>query len=384
MSSNHFVMKFIADKEIPYIKEAFSTIGTVESVAGSDINNRIIQSADGLIIRTITKINSQTLQNSHIRFVGTATSGTDHIDQIYLKQNNIHFTSAHGCNATAVAEFVINALFRYADKKNVSLQSLVLGIIGVGKAGTALKSKAESLGISCLLNDPPVKEKTKSKKYLSLQDLITQSDILSLHVPYTTDGKHPTLHLIDESVFEKMKPNTVIINTSRGGVIKEEALLKFQHKFQGLILDVWENEPNINLDVLEIADIATPHIAGYSIQGKIRATEMVYQTACRLLKKKQTWDVGKVKENTQKHIICLNPSHSSIIDVLTQSYDIYRDDQSMRKLFSHPDPRICFRNLRNNYIFRHEFSMCRIKNQSSLPMASRSLLSKMGFPMTDT
>ncbi|MBU3914470.1 4-phosphoerythronate dehydrogenase [bacterium] len=376
-------MKFVADKEILYVKEAFSTLGEVELLTGNEINHESTFDCDGIIVRTITKITPTLLKKSRVSFIGTATSGTDHVDRNFLKKNQIEFASAPGCNAIAVAEFVIFALVAYSKKNDLSLKNQVLGIIGAGNAGTALRKRAEILGIKCLLNDPPLEKKTQESKFVSLQDLIEQSNIISLHVPLVKTGRFLTHHLISESVFRNLKNDAIIINTSRGGVIDEEALLKYRDVFQGLILDVWENEPNIDKRVLKVTDIATPHIAGYSKEGKIRATEIIYNAACRHFKVKPEWNSNQHKDFSKTPEIHVESTEDFPADVFKHVYDIALDDSSLRKIVTCSDPKKQFKELRNNYNFRNELSAFKLRIGSDLPAEVRSILLKLGCKPND-
>lgn len=371
-------LRIIADEKILQVSEAFSTIGSVVVKSGNEITPSDTANADVLVTRTTTKVSKQLLQNSAIKFVATATAGTDHIDLDYLSDNGIGFTSAPGCNSVAVGEFVINALLRLAAKKSIDLSGKTLGIIGAGNAGSALKRKASCLGFHCLLNDPPLFEQTNRTDLIPLDELIALSDIISLHVPLTDRGFHPTYHLIDHKRLEAMKPNSILINSSRGGVINEIDLKNNRNKFDGIILDVWEGEPDINSESLKIADIATPHIAGYSLDGKFKATEIVYRETCSHFELTPTWKSPRqCKEELS--VIDLESKTLSLEQVLMRTYNIFEDDKSLREVSTAADPINYFRSLRGSYNFRQEFSHFQITNFSGLPEATIDSLKCLGF-----
>jgi erythronate-4-phosphate dehydrogenase len=352
-------LRIVADQNIYLVEEAFSTIGEVHLADGSLIDAALVADADLLVTRTTTKVNPSLLAESAVCFVATATSGTDHIDLPYLKQKGIGFASAAGCNANAVAEFVINALLNLPTLPWDTLEGKVLGIVGAGHAGSALKKKAECLGIRCLLNDPPLAQNTPDSIYIELEALLSQSDIISFHVPLTHSGPFKTWHLLDNHVFERIKPGTVIVNASRGGVIDEQALSEHRSKLGGVILDVWEQEPDIDSAILALADIATPHIAGYSLDGKIKATEIAYLKTCHYLDCQPRWESPRVQANNDR-ILNVNGTIKGLGDLLRLTYDIFSDDHALRKIGEQEIPAHYFRSLRNTYRFRHEFSNYRI------------------------
>ena len=262
-------MKIITDENIPFVKETFSRIGEVRTVPGRDISFNLIKEADILLVRSVTRVNKELLEGTPVRFVGTATIGTDHIDEDYLKAKEIALASAPGSNANSVSEYVIASLLTLAKRMGFSLKGKSIGIVGVGNVGSKVVKKCEALEMKVLRNDPPLGRKTGDVRYLSL-DAILEADIISLHVPLTYEGQDATYHLVDKDFLSKMKNRSILINTSRGDLVEEEALLEAIRgkKLAGVILDVWKNEPNINTELLEIIDLATPHIAGYSLDGK--------------------------------------------------------------------------------------------------------------------
>ncbi|PCI23952.1 MAG: 4-phosphoerythronate dehydrogenase [SAR324 cluster bacterium] len=375
-------MKIIVEKHIPFAQEAFSSLGEVELLPAAEITNQRLQKADVLVIRTTTKITPALLRNSRISFLGTATIGTDHVDQEYLKEHDIAFTSAPGCNAEAVGEFVINALVRLVHQKKLSLSDQILGIIGAGNTGSALKRKAEALGIRCLLNDPPLQQETGSPLYRPLEELLEQATVLSFHVPLVAQGDHPTLSLLGLKEISKLGPATILINCSRGGVLNERELVKNRAKFGGLILDVWENEPFISKELIKVTDIATPHVAGYSFDGKVKATEMIYQALCQHLQCAPSWSRESALIREVSPLIVLDHP-ASLEQILSHAYDIFIDDRDLRQILKREDPDILFRRLRNQYPLRREFAACQVKNSSHLQENLLVSLIQLGFQLQD-
>jgi erythronate-4-phosphate dehydrogenase len=373
-------MKILVDEKIALVEEAFSSIGHVKSMSGSEINPEAIADIDVLVTRTTTKVDRNLLHTSKVKFVATATAGIDHIDLDYLIDHAIGFASAAGCNSIAVAEYVVNALLCLAAAKSISLQNKTIGIIGAGNAGTALKKKAECLGFRCLLNDPPLFDKSKNPEYIGLTDLVAQSDIISLHVPLTRTGAYPTYHLIDQKIFKLIRPGTILLNTSRGGVINESDLTRFRGRLAGLILDVWENEPSIDFNTLKLADIATPHIAGYSLDGKYKATEIIYQKICDHFRLNPTWISPRLQRSCPITIMPEHPDENRYPEsLIRQTYDIYRDDSRLRQIVDQQFPERYFRSLRNQYDFRSEFSNFLVLLASPTSIHTRQLLRNLGF-----
>ena len=371
-------LNIIADEKILHVVQAFSTIGNVVVKSGNDIASPDVAKADVLVTRTTTKVSEKLLENSAIKFVATATAGTDHVNLEYLTAKEIGFTSAPGCNSDAVGEFVVNALLRLAANKKIDLSGKTIGIIGAGNAGSALKRKACCLGLKCLLNDPPLFDKTSRKDLIPINDLVAKSDIISLHVPLTKNGPHPTYHLIDRKIISAIKPNSIFINTSRGGIINECVLVKNRGKFSGIILDVWEGEPHIDPESLKIADFATPHIAGYSLDGKFKATEIVYRETCSYFGLAPTWKSPR-QYNSESLIIDLEDKKYSLAEILKRTYDIYEDDKRLREVSTVAHPTSHFRSLRGSYHFRQEFANFQISNYSGLTNATIDSLKCLGF-----
>lgn len=291
--------KIIIDYDIPYIRNIFDETADIQYIKGRSITSDTIADADALIIRTRTKCNEELLKDSKVRFIGTATIGVDHIDTGYCNARGITVCNAPGCNANAVAQYVWNAIIHYYYGKSAysgktgsplahniasfleELQHLRLGIIGYGHVGKAVADIAKRLGMNFSAYDPPLADAGKNDNLCTLDEVL-QCDIITVHTPLTTTGKYPTLHLLDENIFSKIDKNgrkPLVINAARGGIINESVLLQHLRKgsISGCIIDCWENEPNISKELSDAAFISTPHIAGYSIQGKYNATKQIVE-----------------------------------------------------------------------------------------------------------
>lgn len=352
------MIKIIADENIAFAEEAFSSLGEVRLLHGREITNKTLRQADALITRSITKVGRSLLRNTSVSFVGTATIGTDHIDMKYLEDKNISFADAKGCNADAVAEYVFAAIYAIAASEKRNLGETSIGIIGVGNIGSRVARIGSAAGMKILLNDPPLKRISGNNIYLDLEEVI-KADIVTLHVPLTIDGPDATYHLFDEKLLKQLKNGAIFINASRGEVVNNSALLKELKKRKIIsIIDVWENEPYINHKLLKHTAIGTPHIAGYSIEGKINGTMMIYQSLCRHLGIKPVWK-PEISETNGIPIEAESAgSDEETIDRLIKNiYDITSDDEEMRGLlkFRTGNAGRYFDNLRKEYPLRKEF-----------------------------
>ena len=360
-------MKIVIDENVLLGKETFSIIGDVTSVSGRTITPGVIKDADLLVVRSVTKVNEQLLKNSNVKFVGSATAGIDHVDTEYLKGKGIGFASAPGSNSNSVAEYVISALLLLDRKGKISLDKSSLGVVGVGNVGSKVVKKAKGLGIKVLQNDPPLKRETKDKVFLGLDELM-DCDVITLHVPLNLSGEDKTLNLFDENRIKKMKPGSILINTSRGRVVEQTALksaLKKCH-LSGAILDVWEKEPDIDKETLELIDIGTSHIAGYSYDGKVKGTKMVFDAVCEFFSMDTEWTVKLPSSEVPCIEVTCNENEtlSEIIsDVVFRVYDIKSDDDKLRKILNleGKEKKNFFDSLRANYRVRREFFNTRLK-----------------------
>ncbi len=359
-------VQFVVDENIPFAREAFSHLGSVILLPGRAITREAIRDAQALIVRSVTTVDATLLSDTGVQFVGTATTGVEHIDREYLAARDIGFAAAPGCNANAVAEYVLTALLVTAHTRGLSLNGKTLGVIGNGRIGSIVAAKAPALGMQTLLHDPPLARATGDQRYLSLAEVL-QADFLTLHVPLTCDGPDATFHLIGADELAHMTPSSILINTARGEVVDNAALLTTLTKgtMGGAVLDVWEREPAINRDLLDRVLLGTPHVAGYSSDGKINGTVMVYQACCRFWGKEPVWmppdPPAAPAPGSLPHLqfdATGKDFQILVHDIITTLYDLRADHARMRELLAVPEPLRpqAFDRLRKNYPHRREFA----------------------------
>jgi len=354
-------MKIVADQNIPFVKECFSSLGEVVLVSGRQITPALIRDADALLVRSITKVDKDLLAGSRVQFVATATIGFEHVDRDYLTANEIGFASAPGSNANSVAEYITAALLALGRKYKFRLEGKSIGIVGVGNVGSRVEKKCRALGMKAVLNDPPLARQTGDAKYRPLEELF-DCDFITLHTPLTKEGPDKTYHLADERFFASLKNGAVFLNTSRGKV-HDEAALKSAMKagrLRAVVLDVWETEPNVDSWLLRYVDISTPHIAGYSFDGKVVGMLMVYEALCRHFGLKTVHTAAEFLPDPAVPEIRITEQQDSeqiIHHTVQQVYAIHRDDFNMREILLQPKEQrgAFFDNLRKNYPIRREF-----------------------------
>lgn len=331
-------LTFVVDSHIPFIREPLARLGDVRVLAPADIDAAAVADADALLVRTRTRCDAALLAHSKVRFAGTATIGFDHIDRDWCEANGIRAVNAPGCNAPAVAQYVFATLARLINRP---LTQYTLGIVGVGHVGSIVERWARAMGMRVLLCDPPRQQAEGGDGWSTLHDIAVQADIVTFHTPLTRDGDCPTFHLADRNFFRSLRRAPVIINAARGPVVDTQALIDaIRDGIVGpTIIDTWEGEPSISRELLGLVDIATPHIAGYSLQGKIRATAMVLDELCRFFGVERP-PLG-VPEPPQV------PDEVTLAAVAA-SYDPMTDDRALRR---HPDS---FERLRDEYDLRDE------------------------------
>ncbi len=352
-------MKLVVDENIAFAEEAFSQFGDVLLISGRQITNDILQNTNALIVRSITNIDENLLQNTNINFVGTATIGIDHIDTIYLNENNIVFADAKGCNADSVAEYVFTALLKISVDNKLTLKNKSIGIIGVGNVGSRVLKYAEALGLKVYKNDPPKQRAGEGSNYVSLEEAM-QADIITLHVPLNKTGIDKTFHLIDEKKLNEIRNNTIIINSSRGAVIDNKALLNIvDKKCIKVILDVWEGEPSVNTNLLQKVFIGSAHISGYSLEGKVNGTKMIYDALCRFTNQLNDWEPKLPPiENNVIDVSSVKSIEEKLHLIFKQIYDIEKDDSEIRKMIEMNENMYAayFDKLRKDYHLRREFN----------------------------
>ena len=377
-------MKIYFDENMPFAKEFFSEIchvhignddsldgeqGELIPFSGRTLTAEQVADADVLLVRSITQVNEKLLHlNDKISFVGSATIGTDHIDLSYLAKRNIRFHSAPGCNAISVAEYVLSALVVLAERYLLNLSSLTVGIVGGGNTGTRLSEKLTALGITHKICDPLLEKQQKEKQaedtickpvdtrnYVSLTEILA-CDVISLHVPKIVGGDHPTDKLINADNLALLREDQILISACRGDVIDNHALLALKESGHALkvVLDVWQGEPEVLEALIPYTEIATAHIAGYSLEGKARGSEMLYQALCQQLEITPKYQLKNFLPPASIPSVEINQDFSQILlsQLVKMVYDVRRDDAIFRQQLSVQG----FDSLRKNYPVRREFS----------------------------
>jgi erythronate-4-phosphate dehydrogenase len=375
-------MNIFYDENMPFAREFFSDLGELTPFSGRELNAEQVESADVLLVRSITKVNESLLnQNKVLKFVGTATIGFDHIDKTYLKSRNVDFTSAPGCNAVSVAEYVLSSLVVLAERYQLELLNMTVGIVGAGNTGSRLSEKLTALGIKHVLVDPFLEYDALDKRHFVDLDEALTCDVVSLHVPKTMQGDHPTYHLLNEERLSKLSQEQILINACRGEVIDNQALLRLKQSGHSLkvVLDVWENEPNILHELIDFCEITTAHIAGYSLEGKARGTEMLYRALCQYLDIPIEKSLENFLPESGINNIEINQKFDDILlnQVVKIVYDVRRDDGLFRQQIDHQHiNRHAFDYIRKTYPARREFSAVQI---SMIKQAECDVFHQLGF-----
>ena len=370
-------MKILVDENMPYARELFSRTGDVVAVPGRPLPEAELQDASGLMVRSVTKVNAALLAGTPVKFVGTATAGTDHIDDASLAAAGIGFSAAPGCNAIAVVEYVFSALLLLAERDGFELRDRTVGIVGVGNVGGRLQKRLEAWGVKTLLCDPPRADRGDKETFHSLDELVAQADILTFHTPLFKEGPYKSWHLADAALLLALKPNTILINACRGPVVDNAALLeilKMRHDLS-VVLDVWEPEPDLSLDLLDKVDIATAHIAGYTLEGKARGTTQVFEAWCGFIGQPQQVSLDSLLPAPEFGAITLRgpldqPTLKRLVHLV---YDVRRDDAPLRKVAAKPGE---FDRLRKQYEERREWSSLQVNCDNA---ETAAMLNQLGF-----
>ena len=371
-------MKIVADDKIPFLKGVLEPYAEVVYLPGNKISRKDILDADSLLIRTRTKCTESLLKDTGVRFIGTATIGFDHIDTQFCEKNKIMWTNAPGCNSVSVQQYMAAAMLKLASEFRFNLAGKKLGIIGVGNVGSRVEKLAKLLGMNVLLNDPPRARKEDDKNFVSLGEILYNSDIVTLHVPLNIVGEDSTYHLFDDKTFKKMKKGTWFINTSRGEVVMTQCLKKAldSGKFGGAILDVWEHEPDIDIDLMAKTFLSTPHIAGYSTDGKAKGTSIIVNALCHQFNLPlKEWFPQNIPEPEipEIHIDGKGKTDEAVIlEAVLHTYNIDEDNISLR--FSPSD----FEKQRGDYRVRREFAAFNVSLTHGSNQA-RKVLEGLGF-----
>jgi erythronate-4-phosphate dehydrogenase len=370
----------VADENIPFAREAFGQFGTVRTLSGRSIGREDLRDADALVVRSVTPVRRELLEGSHIGFVGTATIGTDHIDLGYLRDAGIAFCDAAGSNANSVAEYVVAALLELRARGLAVITGQKLGVIGVGHVGSRVAEKGRALGMTVVEYDPPRQRRDAGFRSADLAALVA-CDIITLHVPLTGDGDYATAGMVDDSFLADLRPGVILLNTSRGGVLDSDSLSRaiMFGQVAAAVLDVWEGEPDVPAALLRDCALATPHIAGYSYDGKIMGTAMMAEGLARFCNAANKWDYRVLVAEPAG---TLAPVGSEPLDILHAAvrgaYDIMQDDRGVRDLFALPTDarRAGFDLLRKNYRRRRKFHAWRVTASDSMAV---EMLRDLGF-----
>lgn len=373
-------MKILADENMPLLAEFFADIGEVTTLPGRHMGPADTADQDVLLVRSVTRVDRALVEGSQVRFVGTATIGRDHIDLPTMAELGIQVASAPGCNARAVGEYVATVLVSLAAEQGWQPEERVLGVVGLGNTGSQVVALARALGFRVIGCDPVVS--LPDVESLPLDQLLAQADLLSLHVPLFKEGPHPTWHLLDEKRLSELRPNGILINCSRGEVVDNLALLKVLQARADLtaVLDVWEGEPRLMPDLLAKVRWGTPHIAGYSQEGKWRGTEAVYRALCQATGREATLSLQSLGLEAPLAVqevpmgLGLMPT---LAQVLQTACPLSRDDARLRASMREADPAAAFDALRRHYPPRREFTAHRLHLASSHP--AYPLLAALGF-----
>ncbi|MFS2224755.1 4-phosphoerythronate dehydrogenase PdxB [Pantoea sp. B65] len=370
-------VKILVDENMPYARELFSRTGEVVAVPGRPIPEAELNDADGLMVRSVTKVNAALLNGKAVKFVGTATAGTDHIDEDFLVAQGIAFSAAPGCNAIAVVEYVFSALLLLAERDGFQLTDRTVGIVGVGNVGGRLQARLEALGVRTLLCDPPRADRGDAGEFHTLDKLVAEADILTFHTPLFKDGRYKTLHLADTALLQALKPHTILINACRGEVVDNAALLAVLNQRDDLsvVLDVWEPEPELSLPLLAKVDIATAHIAGYTLEGKARGTTQVFEAWTQFIGQAQQVALDSLLPAPEFGRITLHGAlnQATLKRLVHLVYDVRRDDAPLRHVAAIAGE---FDRLRKNYAERREWSSLYVQCDNA---EAAALLNKLGF-----
>lgn len=330
-------MKIVCDNKIPFLKGALEPYAEVIYLPGNDTTADVVKDADAIITRTRTRCNASLLEGSKVKMIATATIGFDHIDTEWCNNNGVEWTNAPGCNSWSVRQYMASLLVSLTEKFHLDANATTIGVIGVGNVGSKVAEIASTLGFKVLLNDPPRAEREGKEQFVELSQIIEECDIITCHVPLQRTGIHSTFHLFDEERLSKLRSNQILINTSRGEVVDNRALKNIlqRQQIRAAALDVWEMEPNIDTELMELLFVATPHIAGYSLDGKANGTWMSVQAIGRKFNLAcKDWRVESIPPPAQPTEFTLNVEGKTLYSILCEAilytYNVFDDDSRLR------------------------------------------------------
>jgi len=371
-------MKIVVDDKIPYIQGALEPYADVVYLPGPKTTAEVVRDADAIITRTRTICNEALLSGSSVKIIASATIGYDHIDTDFCDRAGIKWTNAPGCNAKSVEQYIASAILVMAEKKGWDFAGKTIGVVGVGNVGSKVAKIAEILGMRVLLNDPPRARTEGETGFVGLDKVLAESDLITLHVPLNQDGSDATWHMADEQLFTRMTRKPIFINSCRGEVVKTSALKQaiVTGQISGAVVDCWENEPDIDLELLGLVDLATPHIAGYSRDGKANGTEMSVQAVSRFLGLgTKNWKANNVEKPVVAEILIdgTNKSNRQILaEAILATYDIRQDDARLRESVA------TFEKQRGDYPVRREFHAYTVAGKFNNPKVIDKL-KRIGF-----
>lgn len=388
-------MKILIDENMPYAQQLFSQLGEVIAKSGRNLTADDLVDIDALMIRSVTKVNADLIAKANkLKFVGTATAGQDHVDQDLLAERGITFTAAPGCNKVGVAEYVLSSLMVLGQQHDFSIFDRTVGIIGAGNVGSYLAKCLDALGIRYLLNDPLKQAQGDKREFHTLETLLTECDVITTHTPITRNGDYPTHHLVDAAFLAAMQPNAILVNAARGPVVDNQALkVALQAATDGsgkaltAVLDVFEQEPLVDLALLPLLAFATPHIAGYGLEGKARGTTMVFNRFCQFLNNDQhavASDLLPVAPVPQVQL-SRQWDEATLFSLIQLVYDVRKDDGVFRReMLAAGDDNskmaIAFDLMRKNYWDRREYSAITVAARAEFAVES---LAKLGFTVVE-
>jgi erythronate-4-phosphate dehydrogenase len=366
-------MLIVADENIPLLDAFFEGFGEIRRVPGRSIDRATVEQADVLLVRSVTNVNRGLLEGSKVRFVGTCTIGTDHLDLDYFERAGITWSSAPGCNARGVVDYVLGSLLTLAEIEGANLAQRTYGIVGAGEVGGRLVKVLQGLGWNVLVCDPP-RQAAEGGDYVSLEQIIEQCDVISLHTPLKKHGAQSTWHLFDKNRLNQLKSGTWLINASRGPVVDNAALRQvlLQREDLQAVLDVWEGEPEVDVALAELCVLATPHIAGYSLDGRQRGTAQIYQAYCDFLGQEAPISLKDLLPAPWLSQVTLNANSDpawSLAMLCRGVYDPRRDDADFRRSLvgNVNEQRAAFDSLRKHYPLRREIDGLQVRIEGDSP-----------------
>ncbi|MDR5867632.1 4-phosphoerythronate dehydrogenase PdxB [Halomonas koreensis] len=354
-------MRIVVDANVPAAEACFGTLGEVVPVPGREIAPDTLREADALVVRSVTRVDEALVAGSRLRFVGTCTIGTDHVDRAALAARGIGFASAPGCNAEAVVDHVLSSLATLAERRGFRLAERRVGVVGAGNVGGRLLARLRGLGVDCLACDPPRAEAEGADGFVDLDTLIGRCDVICLHTPLVREGPHATRHLMDARRIAALAPGTVLLNAGRGDCLDGGALRERLAERGDLdaLLDVWEGEPGIDAGLFELAELATPHVAGYSLDGKLRGTQQIYRALAHRLGLPARLTLGDLAPAPPLASLTLDGGLSvdeALRLCMRAVHDVRRDHDALRREARRQGLAAGFDACRARYPLRREFS----------------------------